>query len=228
MPPVSGILQFFTGTGAAGPGTASPRTMTSWTAIFDDDEELGELLDLALGDNDAIAAASAAHKRRMAAAAAAIFPQEGGQGPGGKKEKVKEFSLGEHVRRLTETQFQRRYRLNWRSFYKLLKIIDADLTVTDMKQAKRATSAGSSPTRRSSRWPCATSRGATPRTSSSFTTSPTRTCSKGHRRRRLSPRRTFSSRARQRKKTGLLLSLARAHESNITLKNPLGFWRYGG
>ena len=41
-------------------------------------------------------------------------------------------------------------------------------------------------------------------------------------------RRTFSSRARQRKKTGLLLSLARAHESNITLKNPLGFWRYGG
>ena len=111
--------------------------MTSWTAIFDDDEELGELLDLALGDNDAIAAASAAHKRRMAAAAAAIFPQEGGQGPGGKKEKVKEFSWGEHVRRLTETQFQRRYRLNWRSFYKLLKIIDADLTVTDMKQAKR-------------------------------------------------------------------------------------------
>ena len=32
---------------------------------------------------------------------------------------------------------QRRYRLNWRSFYKLLKIIDGDLTVTDLKQAKR-------------------------------------------------------------------------------------------
>ena len=89
--------------------------MASWTAVFDDDEELGELLDLVLGDNDVIAAASAAHKRRMAAAAAAIFPQEGGQGPVGKKHKVKEFSWAEHVRRLTETQFQRRYRLNWRS-----------------------------------------------------------------------------------------------------------------
>ena len=55
-------------------------------------KELGELLDLVLGDNDVIAAASAAHKRRMAAAAAAIFPQEGGQGPVGKKHKVKEFS----------------------------------------------------------------------------------------------------------------------------------------
>ena len=33
--------------------------MTSWTAIFDNDEELGELLDLALGDNDAIAQNSA-------------------------------------------------------------------------------------------------------------------------------------------------------------------------
>ena len=42
--------------------------MISWTAVFDDDEELGELLDLALGDNDATAAAAAAHKRRMAAA----------------------------------------------------------------------------------------------------------------------------------------------------------------
>ena len=64
--------------------------MATWTAVFDDDEELGELLDLALGDNDATAAAAAAHKRRTAAAAAAIFPQEGGQGPGGKKEKVKD------------------------------------------------------------------------------------------------------------------------------------------
>ena len=27
--------------------------MASWTAVFDDDEELGELLDFALGDNDA-------------------------------------------------------------------------------------------------------------------------------------------------------------------------------
>ena len=96
--------------------------MATWTAVFDDDEELGELLDLALGDNDVMAAAAAAQKRRMAAAAA-VFPQEGGQGPGGKKVKVKEFSWAEHVRRLTESQFQRRYRLNWRSFYKLLKII---------------------------------------------------------------------------------------------------------
>ena len=105
--------------------------MCVWKELFDDDEELGELLDLALGDNDAIAAAAAAHKRCMAAAAAAISPQAGGQGPGGKKEKVKEFSWAEHVRRLTETQFQRRYRLNWRSFYKLLKIIDGDLSVND-------------------------------------------------------------------------------------------------
>ena len=99
-------------------------------------KELGELLDLVLGDNDVIAAASAAHKRRMAAAAAAIFPQEGGQGPVGKKHKVKEFSWAEHVRRLTETQFQRRYRLNWRSFYKLLKIIDGDVNVKSLKLAK--------------------------------------------------------------------------------------------
>ena len=97
--------------------------MASWTAVFDDDEELGELLDLVLGDNDVIAAASAAHKRRMAAAAAAIFPQEGGQGPVGKKHKVKEFSWAEHVRRLTETQFQLRYRLNWRSRWQKSEIL---------------------------------------------------------------------------------------------------------
>ena len=86
----------------------APTNMASWTAVFDDEgEELGELLDLALGDNDATAAAAAAHKRRMAAAAAAIFPQEGGQGPGGQEGEGEGVLLGGRVRRLTETQFQR-------------------------------------------------------------------------------------------------------------------------
>ena len=40
------------------------------------------------------------------------------------------------MRRLTETQFQRRYRLNWLSFYKLLKIIDGDVNVKSLKLAK--------------------------------------------------------------------------------------------
>ena len=44
---------------------------------------------------------AAAASRRMAAAAAAIFPQEGGRAQEA-KEKVKEFSWAEHVRRLTD------------------------------------------------------------------------------------------------------------------------------
>ena len=47
--------------------------MPAWSAIFDDDPQLGELLDLALGVGDTEAAAAAAGQmRRMAAAAAVI------------------------------------------------------------------------------------------------------------------------------------------------------------
>ena len=46
----------------------SSVSMEAWSVVFDDDPELGELLDLALGDDNAEAAAAAGHKRRMMAA----------------------------------------------------------------------------------------------------------------------------------------------------------------
>ena len=54
--------------------------MEAWSVVFDDDPELGELLDLALGDANAEAAAAAGHKRRMMAAVASMNAP-GGQGP---------------------------------------------------------------------------------------------------------------------------------------------------
>ena len=39
--------------------------MTSWKAIFDDVEELGELLDLALGDDDAMVRGAALLLRKV-------------------------------------------------------------------------------------------------------------------------------------------------------------------
>ena len=56
----------------------------AWSVVFDDDPELGELLDLALGDANAEAAAAAGQKRRMMAAhvaAVASMNAPGGQGP---------------------------------------------------------------------------------------------------------------------------------------------------
>ena len=59
----------------------SPVCMEAWSVVFDDDPELGELLDLALGDANAEAAAAAGHKRRMMVAAVASMNAPGGQGP---------------------------------------------------------------------------------------------------------------------------------------------------
>jgi hypothetical protein len=73
--------------------------MEAWSVVFDDDPELGELLDLALGDANAEAAAAAGHKRRMMAAVASMNAP-GGQGPQAKKHKVDAFSWEKHVRRL--------------------------------------------------------------------------------------------------------------------------------
>ena len=78
----------------------SPVCMEAWSVVFDDDPELGELLDLALGDANAEAAAAAGHKRRMMVAAVASMNAPGGQGPQGKKHKVDAFSWEKHVRRL--------------------------------------------------------------------------------------------------------------------------------
>ena len=69
----------------------SSVSMEAWSVVFDDDPELGELLDLALGDDNAEAAAAAGHKRRMMAAVASMNAT-GGQGPQGKKHKVDAFS----------------------------------------------------------------------------------------------------------------------------------------
>ena len=109
--------------------------MAAWSAIFDDDPEFGELLDLALGDDNAAAAGGGGQKRRAAAAAAALS-MRGGQGPQGKKEKVEPFSWDKHVRRLTTKQFKRRYRLTWESFNKLLEKLNPDLDIVNYKQAK--------------------------------------------------------------------------------------------
>ena len=75
----------------------SSVSMEAWSVVFDDDPELGELLDLALGDDNAEAAAAAGHKRRMMAAVASMNAT-GGQGPQGKKHKVDAFSWEKHVR----------------------------------------------------------------------------------------------------------------------------------
>ena len=103
--------------------------MEAWSVVFDDDPELGELLDLALGDANAEAAAAAGHKRRMMAAVASMNAP-GGQGPQGKKHKVEPFSWEKHVRRLTVKQFKRRYRLSWGAFNRLLDKLRPDLAIT--------------------------------------------------------------------------------------------------
>ena len=109
--------------------------MEAWSVVFDDDPELGELLDLALGDANAEAAAAAGHKRRMMAAVASMNAP-GGQGPQGKKHKVEPFSWEKHVRRLTVKQFKRRYRLSWGAFNRLLDKLRPDLAIINEKRAK--------------------------------------------------------------------------------------------
>ena len=103
--------------------------------IFEDDEELGELLEHAMGD-EAVAAACAGHRRRLAALVRHLRRARG-QGPQGKKQKPEVFSWEAHVARLTEAQFKRRYRLTWESFNKLLRVVSADLDIVNVEQAKR-------------------------------------------------------------------------------------------
>ena len=112
----------------------SSVSMEAWSVVFDDDPELGELLDLALGDDNAEAAAAAGHKRRMMAAVASMNAT-GGQGPQGKKHKVDAFSWEKHVRRLTMKSFKRRYRLSWGAFNRLLDKLRPDLTIINEKRA---------------------------------------------------------------------------------------------
>ena len=83
---------------------------------------------------DAGAAAAAVRQRVVAAASL----QHAGQGPQGKKMAVREFSWGDHVARLTEAQFKRRYRLTWPSFNKLLGLVSADLTTINPRRGKNS------------------------------------------------------------------------------------------
>ena len=77
----------------------------TWSALFDDDEELGELLDSVFSAGRVGRRAALGMRRR--AAAAAIIAGKGGQGPQGKKHKGTPFSWPKHVMRLDESQFKR-------------------------------------------------------------------------------------------------------------------------
>ena len=118
---------------------SSKTSMVAWSQLFDDEEELGELLEGVFGPRETSAAAAAMLRRRVAAFAS---HQGGGQGPPGQKRRVQLFSWPDHVARLTEAQFKRRYRLTWPSFNKLLGILKADLDIVNQKQAKIELSAG--------------------------------------------------------------------------------------
>ena len=109
--------------------------MVAWSQLFDDDEELGELLERVFSAQHRGAVAGAVLRRRVAVCAAL---RPGGQGPQGKKLPVRHFSWADHVARLNEAQFKRRYRLTWPSFNKLLRKIDADLDVLNPKQAVKS------------------------------------------------------------------------------------------
>ena len=108
--------------------------MALWSALFDDDEELGDLLEQIFAAR-AKRCRQAATMRRRAAFLASLA--RGGQGPSGKKRVPGEaFSWSDHVHRLTEDQFKRRYRLSWPSFCKLLRLLDEDLSVVNPRRAK--------------------------------------------------------------------------------------------
>ena len=49
---------------------------------------------------------------------------------------VRDFSWADHVARLTESQFKRRYRLTWPSFNKLLGLVNSDLSITNERLAR--------------------------------------------------------------------------------------------
>ena len=107
----------------------------TWSVLFDDDEELGELLDSVFSAG-LVGRRAALGMRRRAAAVATVMGKNG-QGPQGKKLKGTPFSWVDHVMRLSESQFKRRYRLSWPSFNKLLRLLDDDLKVVSPKQAMR-------------------------------------------------------------------------------------------
>ena len=106
----------------------------TWSVVFDDDEELGELLD-GVFSAGLVGRRAALNMRRRTAAAAAVAGKRG-QGPQGKKLKGTPFSWVDHVIRLTESQFKRRYRLSWPAFNKLLGLLDEDLKVVNPRLAK--------------------------------------------------------------------------------------------
>ena len=109
--------------------------MVAWSQLFDDDPEVGEFLERVFRAREKAGAAAAAVRQRVVAAASL---QHVGQGPQGKKMAVREFSWGDHVARLTEAQFKRRYRLTWPSFNKLLGLVSADLTTINPKRGKNS------------------------------------------------------------------------------------------
>ena len=108
--------------------------MVAWSQLFDDDDELCDVLERTFGAATSKVVAAAVSKRRVAM----LMHKKGGQGPQGKKQHVLPFSWDAHVLRLTEQEFKRRYRLPWPSFNKLLHKLSADLDVVHPKQAKNS------------------------------------------------------------------------------------------
>ena len=109
--------------------------MVAWSQLFDDDEELGELLERTFNRRKLAAAAGVAQRRR---AIAMLSLKRVACGPQGKKMAVRAFLWADHVQRLTEAQFKRRYRLTWASFNKLLGKVTADLETVNPKRGKNS------------------------------------------------------------------------------------------
>ena len=106
-------------------------TMVAWSAILGEDDETAALLDGIFSDDDERRAAACVKARRIAAAAGVAEDARGGQGPSGRKRKLTPFCWEDHLLRLNETDFKRRYRLDFDSFMKLLRVISKDLDVDD-------------------------------------------------------------------------------------------------
>ena len=99
--------------------------MVAWSQLFDDDEELGDLLEQILRRGRVDRHAALAMRRRAAALAA--LTGSNGQGPQGKKSRLSPFSWKDHMARLSPADFKRRYRLSWPSFKELLGLLKDDL-----------------------------------------------------------------------------------------------------
>ena len=80
---------------------------------------------------------AAATRRRQILAA--LLTRSGGQGPQGAKYRTESpFSWNDHVKRLTESEFKLRYRLDFDAFQRLVEILRPDLSVQSEKLARRA------------------------------------------------------------------------------------------